>query len=295
MGGLAMKEKRKSGQIILNLVFILLAVCYIYPFLMVISVSLTEETALYQNGYQLIPEKISTLAYELVFRNPEQMIRAYIVTIVFTLAATLLSALVTSLLAYPLSRQNFIWKKPLSFLVFFTMLFSGGLVPTYLLITKVLHLNDKIWVYILPGLVSAYNVMIVRTNYRSLPEEMIEAAKLDGASELRICFQIVIPLCKAGIASVAFLFLVAKWNDWMTSMLYIRNPDLYSLQYLLQRLLRETDFLRNSLNGLDAGSTPPLETLRFSMALVAAGPVLVIFPFFQKYFTKGMTLGGVKG
>lgn len=290
-----MKEKRKSGQIILNLVFILLAVCYIYPFLMVISVSLTEETALYQNGYQLIPEKISTLAYELVFRNPEQMIRAYIVTIVFTLAATLLSALVTSLLAYPLSRQNFIWKKPLSFLVFFTMLFSGGLVPTYLLITKVLHLNDKIWVYILPGLVSAYNVMIVRTNYRSLPEEMIEAAKLDGASELRICFQIVIPLCKAGIASVAFLFLVAKWNDWMTSMLYIRNPDLYSLQYLLQRLLRETDFLRNSLNGLDAGSTPPLETLRFAMALVAAGPVLVIFPFFQKYFTKGMTLGGVKG
>lgn len=290
-----MKEKRKSGQIILNLVFILLAVCYIYPFLMVISVSLTEETALYQNGYQLIPEKISTLAYELVFRNPEQMIRAYIVTIVFTLAATLLSALVTSLLAYPLSRQNFIWKKPLSFLVFFTMLFSGGLVPTYLLITKVLHLNDTIWVYILPGLVSAYNVMIVRTNYRSLPEEMIEAAKLDGASELRICFQIVIPLCKAGIASVAFLFLVAKWNDWMTSMLYIRNPDLYSLQYLLQRLLRETDFLRNSLNGLDAGSTPPLETLRFAMALVAAGPVLVIFPFFQKYFTKGMTLGGVKG
>ena len=223
------------------------------------------------------------------------MIRAYIVTIVFTLAATLLSALVTSLLAYPLSRQNFIWKKPLSFLVFFTMLFSGGLVPTYLLITKVLHLNDTIWVYILPGLVSAYNVMIVRTNYRSLPEEMIEAAKLDGASELRICFQIVIPLCKAGIASVAFLFLVAKWNDWMTSMLYIRNPDLYSLQYLLQRLLRETDFLRNSLNGLDAGSTPPLETLRFAMALVAAGPVLVIFPFFQKYFTKGMTLGGVKG
>lgn len=290
-----MKKKQRKGQIILNIVFILLAICYIYPFLMVVSVSLTEETALYQNGYQLIPEKISTLAYEMVFRNPEQMIRAYAVTIVFTLAATLLSALVTALLAYPLSRPNFLWKKPLSFLVFFTMLFSGGLVPTYLLLTKYLHLNDTIWVYILPGLVSAYNVMIVRTNYRSLPNEMIEAAKLDGASELRICFQIVIPLCRAGIASVAFLFLVAKWNDWMTSMLYIRNPNLYSLQYLLQRLLRETDFLRNSLNGLDAGTTPPLETMRFAMALVAAGPVLVIFPFFQKYFTKGMTLGGVKG
>lgn len=290
-----MRRKQRNGQIILNIIFILLVICYVYPFLMVISVSLTDETTLYQNGYQLIPEKISTLAYELVFRNPDQMIRAYAVTIFFTLTATLLSTLVTALLAYPLSRQNFIWKKPLSFLVFFTMLFSGGLVPTYLLLTNVLHLNDTIWVYILPCLVSAYNVMIVRTNYRSLPEEMIEAAKLDGASELRICFQIVIPLCKAGLASVAFLFLVAKWNDWMTSMLYIRNPDLYSLQYLLQRLIRESDFLKSTVGGMDAGTLPPIETLRFAMALVAAGPVLVIFPLFQKYFTKGMTLGGVKG
>lgn len=199
------------------MIFILMAVVYIVPFVMVISVSFTEETTLYQNGYSLIPQKIDMLAYELVFKNPNQMIQAYIVTIVFTLAATLLSTLVMALLAYPLARPNFIWRNQLNFLVYFTMLFSGGMVPSYLLITNVLHLNDTIWVYILPGLVSAYNVMIIRTNYRSIPDELIEAAKMDGARELYICFKIMIPLAKPGLASVAFLFLVAKWNDWMTS------------------------------------------------------------------------------
>ncbi len=291
------RKKERMGQLVLNSIFILVTIIYIVPFAMVISVSLTEETALYQGGYHLIPQKINTLAYELVFRNPGQMIRAYIVTIIFTLIATLLSTIVMALLAYPLARPNFLWRNQLNFLVYFTMLFSGGMVPSYLLITNVLHLNDTIWVYILPGLVSAYNVMIIRTNYRSIPDELIEAAKIDGAKELYICFKIMIPLAKPGLASVAFLFLVAKWNDWMTSMLYIRNPELYSLQYLLQRFLREVDYLRNAANvgSLDASVQPPTETLRFAMALVAAGPVLIIFPFFQKYFTKGMTLGGVKG
>ena len=291
------RKKERMGQLVLNSIFILVTIIYIVPFAMVISVSLTEETALYQGGYHLIPQKINTLAYELVFRNPGQMIRAYIVTIIFTLIATLLSTIVMALLAYPLARPNFLWRNQLNFLVYFTMLFSGGMVHSYLLITNVLHLNDTIWVYILPGLVSAYNVMIIRTNYRSIPDELIEAAKIDGAKELYICFKIMIPLAKPGLASVAFLFLVAKWNDWMTSMLYIRNPELYSLQYLLQRFLREVDYLRNAANvgSLDASVQPPTETLRFAMALVAAGPVLIIFPFFQKYFTKGMTLGGVKG
>lgn len=290
-------KKEKTGQLILNGIFILITIAYIVPFIMVISVSFTEETTLYQTGYSLIPQKVDTLAYELVFKNSGQMIRSYMVTSIFTLAATLLSTLVMALLAYPLARPNFIWRNQLNFLVYFTMLFSGGMVPSYLLITNVLHLDDTIWVYILPGLVSAYNVMIIRTNYRSIPDELIEAAKIDGAKELYICFKIMIPLAKPGLASVAFLFLVAKWNDWMTSLLYIRNPDLYSLQYLLQRLLREIDYLKNAagVGTLDASTQPPTETLRFAMALVAAGPVLIIFPFFQKYFTKGMTLGGVKG
>ncbi|MBQ8638409.1 MAG: carbohydrate ABC transporter permease [Lachnospiraceae bacterium] len=292
-----MKKKKNLGQICLHIVFILITVMYVLPLLMVISVSFTDETTLIQSGYRLIPKVFSTAAYELALRNPMKIIRAYGVTIFFTLAATLLSTVVMAMLAYPMSRPNFIWKKQLNFFVYFTMLFSGGMVPTYILLTSVLHLDDKILVYILPGLVSAYNVMIIRTNYQSIPDELIEAAKIDGAKELYICFKIVVPLAKPGIASVAFLFLVTKWNDWMTSMLYIRDPDLYSLQYLLQRLIREVEYLKQAteMGSYVGDAVVPTETLRFAMAIIAAGPVLVAFPFFQKYFTKGMTLGGVKG
>lgn len=291
-----MKKKANWGQIALHIVFIVLMFIYLVPFVYLISSSFTEETALVQNGYKLLPMKFSTEAYKLVFRNPMQMLRAYGVTAFFTFVATALSTLVMSLLAYPLSRPNFLWKKQLNFLVYFTMLFSGGLVPSYVVMTNLLHLDNTIWVYILPGLVSAYYVMIIRTSYRAIPDELIEAAQIDGAKEMYICFKIIIPLSKATIASIAFLFLVAKWNDWMTSMIYIRDTNLYSLQYLLQKLLKEAEFLKKSVaSGLDYGATMPSETMRFAMALVAAGPVLLVFPFFQKYFTKGLTIGGVKG
>lgn len=292
-----MENKQKIGQIALHIVFLVLTIIYLVPFAMVISVSFTDETTLIQNGYSLIPKVFSTAAYDLALRNPMKMVRSYAVTIFFTVAATALSTVVMALLAYPISRPNFLWRKQLNFLVYFTMLFSGGMVPTYILLTSVLHIDNSILVYILPGLVNAYNVMIIRTNYQSIPDELIEAAKIDGAKELFICFKIVVPLAKPGIASVAFLFLVTKWNDWMTSMLYIRNPDLYSLQYLLQRLIREADYLKQATElGTYVGEmVMPTETLRFAMAIIAAGPVLIAFPFFQKYFTKGMTIGGVKG
>lgn len=290
-----MKKKKSTGQAALNIVFLVLMAIYILPILVLIASSFTDETALIQNGYSLIPSKFSLEAYMTAFRNPMKMVLAYGVNIFYTLIGTALSTLVVALLAYPLSRDNFIWQKQLNFFVYFTMLFSGGLVPSYLLIRNILHLDDTIWVYIIPCLVSAYNVMIVRTSYRAIPNELVEAAKIDGAHELYICFRIIIPLSKASIASVSFLYLVDRWNDWMTSMLYIRNPDLYSLQYLLQKLLQEADALKNYATAGDASAVMPAETLRFAMALVAAGPVLVIFPFFQKYFTKGMTLGGVKG
>ena len=290
-----MKKKKNKGQIALHMVFLVLMAVYILPILVLIASSFTDETALIQNGYSLIPSVFSMEAYETAFRNPMKMILAYGVNIFYTIAATALSTLVIALLAYPLSRDTFIWRKQLNFFVYFTMLFSGGLVPSYLLIRNILHMDDTIWVYIVPCLVSAYNVLIVRTSYRAIPNELVEAAKIDGARELYICFRIIIPLSKASIASVSFLYMVDRWNDWMTSMLYIRNPDLYSLQYLLQKLLREAEALKNYAAAGDASAVMPAETLRFAMALVAAGPVLMVFPFFQKYFTKGMTLGGVKG
>lgn len=294
-----MKKKKKlgKGQIVLHAVFIVLVLMYIIPFILTISISFSDETSLIRNGYSLIPHVFSLEAYKMVFNNPAQIFQSYKVTIIFTVTATALSVLVMGVMAYPLSRPNFRFRGPLSFYVLFTMLFSGGMVPTYLLIVKYLHLDNTIWVYILPGLVSAYNLIIIRTNYKSLPEELIEAAKMDGATELYICFKIVMPLCKPVLASVGFLFFVAKWNDWNTALLYITDPRLYSLQYLLQKILNEAEFLKQLAESgeLMGGEVFPSESYRYAMALVAAGPVLCVFPFFQKYFAKGMTLGGVKG
>ena len=179
----------------------------------------------------------------------------------------------------------------------FTMLFSAGMVPSYMLIVKYLHLNNTIWVYILPGLISAYYVFIIRTNYAGLPDEIMEAAKIDGASELYICFKIVMPLCVPVLASVGFLFLVGKWNDWNTSLIYIREAELYSLQYMLQKILREVEFVEKMAaeTGMLADYETPTEAMIYATAILAAGPILIIFPFFQKHFTKGLTIGAVKG
>ena len=281
------------------MIFLLITISYIVPFLLVIAVSFTDESVIVSEGYRLLPSKFSLEAYKLVFANPTQILNSYRTTIIFSVVSTVLAVVLMGMLAYPLSRKYFKSRKLISFLVLFTMLFNAGLVPNYVLLTKYLHLNNTIWVYILPNVVSAWYVIVIRTNYCSLPDELIEAAKLDGAGELRICFQIVMPLCKPVLASVAFLFFVAKWNNWETSMIYITDPNLYSLQYLLQKILNEMQFLKSvaasAASMTSSMSNLPTETFRYAMAVVAAGPVLCIFPFFQKYFTKGLTLGAVKG
>lgn len=291
-----MKQKI-GGQVALHIIFLIMVMMYVIPFLMVISVSFTDEMSLIVDGYRLWPAKFSTKAYEMIFGDPTQIINSYRTTIIFTAVATFLAILIMGVMAYPLSRSNYKHRKFVTVLVLFTMLFNAGMVPNYLLIVKYLKLNNTIWVYILPGLVGAYNLIVIRTNYRSLPKELIESAKIDGASEIRICFQIVMPLCKPVLASIGFLFMVNKWNDWMSSMLYITKPQLYSLQYMLQRILNEAAFLKQMAQAgmLMGGEVFPTESFRYAMALVAAGPVLCVFPFFQKYFAKGMTLGSVKG
>lgn len=282
----------------LHIYFILVSLVYLIPFALMISVSLTKEEALTTGGFSLFPKEFSLDAYRLALRNPGQLIRSYEVTIFFACVGTVLSVLMLGMLAYSLSRRSFRFRGALSIYVLFTMLFSGGLVPAYLMNVKYLHLNDTIWIYILPGLVSAWNLMIVRTNFQQIPESLIESAKIDGASEFRMCFGIVMPLSMPVLATVGFLFFVDKWNDWYTAVIYIKDTDLYSLQYLLQRILREAEFLKqlSSENAiLEAGAVYPTESFRFAMALLASGPVLIVFPFFQKYFSKGMTLGAVKG
>lgn len=293
-----MKQHSKTGQLFLNIFFILLSLMYILPFMLLISISISSESAIKEFGYTFIPKVVDLAAYKQVFKNPDTMLDAYKVTIIFSLATTVLSIIVTSLAAYPLSRQNCKFRKIFSFYLFFTMLFSGGLVPSYLVNTRYLHLNDKIWIYILPGIVSAWNVIIVRTFFQGLPKELIEASKIDGLSEIGILFIIIIPLSTPVLATVGFMTLLAKWNDWNTSLIYINDRSLYSLQYMLQKILNEAEFLKQASSdgtGLVDSVEAPTESLRYAMAMVAAGPMLVIFPFFQKYFTQGLVVGSVKG
>jgi putative aldouronate transport system permease protein len=229
----------------------------------------------------------------------DEIIRAYGVTTFTTFVGTFLSVLVMALCAYPLSRPDFKWRYPLTFFIFFTMLFGGGLIPTYIVITKYYGLGDTIWVYILPSLANAFQIIIFRTFFAGLPFSLIESAKLDGASELKIFFKIILPLSKPAIATIGLFNVLGRWNEWMTALIYIRDDKLYTLQFLLQRILMEVEYINNIATELsvDFGSTMdvPTETVRFAMAIVAAGPMLFVFPFFQKYFAKGLTIGGVKG
>ena len=295
-----MKRKNMTINLFIHLFFVVVCLAFVIPMLYVVSVSFMTQAEIDATGYQLIPKEFSLEAYQYVFRNPTQLLDSYQVTIFTSLVGTFLSVLVMAMVAYPLSRSTFYYKKPVTYYIFFTMLFSGGLIPSYIINTQYLHLGNNILIYILPSLVSAYNVIIIRTFFQGLPTSLVESAKLDGASEVRIFTSIILPLSKPVIATIALMTLLAKWNDWNTSLIYIRNEKLFSLQYMLQKILREVEFLKSMADSqlglnITLENAVPTEPARFAMVIMAAGPMLVIFPFFQKYFTRGLTIGAVKG
>ncbi len=293
-----MLKKIKEKQPGLNLGFLILCALILYPMLMVIAVSFSSEADVSKYGYLLIPKNIDFSAYQYIFKNPARIIDAYKVTAFFSVTYMVLSVLLMAMLAYPLSLKWFKPRKKLNFLIYFTMLFSGGLVPSYILITKYLMLGDTIWVYIIPGLISPWYVFMMRAFFADLPDEMLEAVKIDGGGQYTAFFRFVLPLSKPVIATVALMMLLAKWNDWNTSMLYIYNTKLYSLQFLLQDIMQNINLAQNSdmmNSNMIKLSDIPTETVRMAMVIVVAGPAMVVFPFFQKYFVKGLTVGSVKG
>ena len=221
-----MKNKTITGQLILNILFVVLSLTYIIPFLLLISISLSSDQNIREFGYTIFPKAITFEAYKMIFESPETIFNAYKVTIIFSLATMVLSVIVMTMAAYPLSRKNCVFRKPLSYYIFFTMIFSGGMIPSYIINTKYLHLNDTILVYILPALVNAWNIIVIRTFFQGLPEGLVEAAKIDGAGEAYTFVKIILPLSKPVIATMCFLTLLAKWNDWNTSLIYIRNEKL---------------------------------------------------------------------
>lgn len=301
-----MKSRNKIGifPIVLNVFFVIMCVCFIVPLLLVVSASFTSEKWLTSgNGFSLFPHDFSLEAYKSAFGNGTRVIRAYAVTILQAFLGTFLSCIIGGMVAYPLSRSNFRFRKVVTAFIFFTMLFSAGMIPNYIVFAKYYGISNSFWIYILPGIHGgAWNTIIFRTFFKSLPEELFESAYIDGAKELTIFFRIVIPLSKPVFASIGFMTLVGRWNDYTTSMIYIRDENLYTVQYLLQRLMNEASFLKNLANiaaqmgsiQLDS-SAMPAESLRYALCVIAAGPMLVVFPFFQKYFAKGLTIGAVKG
>ena len=292
-----MKKKDNILQLSLNSFLIFLSVLTLFPFVLMVSVSFSNESDILINGYSILPRIFDIAAYRYIFRNPMQLLNAYKVTTIFSFAAMVLSTLLMAVLAYSLTKKELRFRKQISFAIYFTMLFSGGLVPSYILITQYLHLNDTLWVYILPGMISPWYVFMMRTFFADLPSEIEEAAYIDGASHFQIFFKIVIPLSKPVFATVAMFTFLLKWNSWFESMIYInRRTDLYSLQYLLQVIMKNIELLKQETGmAMQLMDEIPSDTVKMAMAVLVAGPALFVFPFFQKYFVKGLTVGSVKG
>lgn len=291
------RTKARIVQTIMHIVLGVLAVACIYPVLLMISVSFTDSAAIYEYGYSVIPRQISTLAYEYILKNPARLLSGYAVTAFVSLGGGLFSLIITSMIAYPLSRPDYRYRRIVNLYVFLTMLFNGGMVPTYMVIVNVLGLKDNILVLILPYAAMAWNILLLRSFFAAIPLDIIEAAKIDGAGEVRTFVQIVIPLSKPGLASVGFLIVLRYWNDWWLSMLYIMDSNLQSLQYKLYTLMKGIEELAKDamVSGTVDVINFPSESARMAMAFMSIAPVLFLFPFFQKYLVKGITVGAVKG
>lgn len=288
---------RNRGQLALNLLLAALTFLFLVPMWVVVSASFTDEESLINQGFGLVPAQFSMAAYTFILQNPTQIMNAYGVTTLVTTIGTLVSLFVNSLTAYVLARTDFAWRRHFSFYIFFTMLFSGGLVPSYILITQYLKLRDTLAVLIIPMVMAPWYIFLLRTYFSTLAKEFIDSAKLDGANEWQIYSRIVLPLSTPALATIALFTILGYWNDWWMALLYINEPVLYPLQYLLYTILSNAEFLTTNANSSAMlGSVQvPLQTVRMAMAVIALVPVAIAFVALQRYFVRGLTIGGIKG
>lgn len=286
-------------QITVHFVLITMAIAAAFPFLLLISASLTEEQAIIRNGYSLIPDQFSFDAYVYLFNQYSLILRSYGITTFITIVGTILGLLITTLIAYPLSRNVLPLRSFLSFFVFFTLLFNGGLVPMYLVYTDLFHLKDTIWSLIIPNLLTnGFYILLMRSFFStSIPGEVVESAYVDGASEWVIYCKIVLPLALPSLATIGLMLMISYWNDWFNGLIFINDGSLYSIQNLLNRMLSDVQYLQqNSLSGQTAvASSVPLASVRMAIAVIGVLPLIAAYPFFQKFFVKGLTIGAVKG
>lgn len=278
-----------------------LALICLVPLLMVLAGSFSSEAAITANGFSLLPQDFSLEAYKTVFKDPMAVLRAYVTTITLTVTGTAVGLLMQTMTAYVLSRKDFEWRNKFSFFFYFTTLFSGGLVPTYVLISQTLRLRDNYLALLFPLLFSAYNLLIMKSYISAIPESLIDAAKIDGCGEMRTLFQVVFPLIKPALATVGLFIALAYWNDWYNAMLYIKSEDKYPLQYFLYQQVNNIEAYKrllasNAIGSEVAGSMSlPTQTLKMALTIVVTGPIILAFPMVQKYFVQGVTIGAVKG
>ena len=293
-------RKIQVGHWIGHVLVMILCLSCLLPFLLLISASFTEENTLIRTGYAFIPKVFSLESYEYLGRQIQQIVHAYGITIFITAFGTTISLIITSMMAWALSRKDLPCRSLFNFILFFTMLFNGGLVPTYIFYTKYLGIKNTIWALIIPGLLmSAFNVVIMRSYFaNNIPYEIVEACKVDGASEIQIFIKIVMPLSTSIVATVGLLVGITYWNDWFNGMTYVTEARLYSIQNLLNRIIQDAQYM-NSM-GAQSGvivdtSQIPSTSVRMAIAVIGVLPILVIYPFFQRFFVKGIAIGAVKG
>lgn len=297
-----MRNKRRTGgtRFLFNLisytVVIVTSVLCLLPFVMLLSGSFTSESAISKYGYGIFPSEISFEAYRLLFKYPQDVIDAYGVSIFITIAGTGAGLFVTTMTAYVLSRRDFVYRNKLAFFFYFTTLFNGGILSTYIFFVKYLHLKNNLLSLILPLIINVFYLIVMRTFISALPTSISESAKIDGAGDFTIFWKLILPLTKPGLATIGLFYALEYWNDWYNAMLYISDMKKYPLQYLLYSTLQSAEALsRISSSASVAMIDVPSQSMKLAMAIVATGPILLVYPSVQKYFVKGLTIGAVKG
>lgn len=291
---------KKPTNVLINIFLAICSLAAVIPFVFVIIISLTDEECLTMNGYRFIPEKWSLFAYNYIIEAGENIIRSYGVTILVTVVGTLLGLFLTGTYAYALSRKTYAYRKFFTKVITIPMMFSGGMIANYLIVTKVLMLKDTIWALILPLALNSFNVIVLRTFFKtSIPDSVIESAKIDGASEWKLFFQIVIPMALPGLATIGLFLTLGYWNDWFNAMMYMDSKEWVPLQYLLIQIESSIDWLASNkgvmgVDGVIAAANLPRETIKMAIVVISTLPIIFAYPFFQRYFVNGLTIGSVK-
>lgn len=293
--------KKDSSQIVINTITYILVTIFcvlcITPFWMIIASSFSTEDAIRRTGFTLWPSAFSTYSYELLFRSPDQMIGAYVVTIALAAIGTLIGLFIISMTGYALQRKDFPYRNGIMFYIYFTSLFSAGLVPFYLLIVQTLNLRDSYFAILLPLLMSPWLIVLMKNFVKDIPHEITESGKIDGAGDFRIFYALILPNLKPALATIGLFLALSYWNEWYYSSLFLTSKVEYRpLQYHLYNVINKVASLKNSVAGSNVVITDlPGETLKMATAVVATGPIILLYPFVQKYFVAGLTVGAVKG